>query len=230
MVINIIFLNINCIKFVKLFCFGGDFVVFVYPFLVSFMLIFISELGDKTQLLVLSFCTNNRIKNILLGVAIGTFFSHGMAILFGSAFGVLDNVFFNFYLKIFTYISFILLGIIGFLPERNKSNDSKCGFLQKMSNLKISCVFIVAISIFAGEIGDKTFLSSLGLGFQYPNSKFSLILGSICGMVFSNLIAIVLGKFLNSKFDKKYIKYISNLLFIIFGIIGIINFLFFYVQ
>ena len=54
---------------------------FIYPFIISFMLVFFSELGDKTQLLVLSFSTKDKAKNILLGVALGTFFSHGLAIL-----------------------------------------------------------------------------------------------------------------------------------------------------
>lgn len=196
---------------------------FVYPFLVSFIMVFISELGDKTQLLVLSFCSLDKTKNILIGVAIGTFFSHGIAILFGSAFSVLNNVFFDFYLKLFTYISFILLGIIGFLPEKENDNDSKVNFLYKISRLNISYIFIVALSIIVGEIGDKTFLASMGLGLQYPNSKFLLILGSICGMVFSNLLAIIFGKFISSKIDQKYIKILSNILFIILGSIGLLD-------
>ena len=42
----------------------------IYPFIISFMLVFFSELGDKTQLLVLSFSTKDKAKNILLGVAL----------------------------------------------------------------------------------------------------------------------------------------------------------------
>ena len=45
---------------------------FLYPFFISFILIFLSELGDKTQLLVLSFSTKDKAKNILFGVALGT--------------------------------------------------------------------------------------------------------------------------------------------------------------
>lgn len=43
---------------------------FIYPFIIAFILVFISELGDKTQLLVLSFSSKLKIKTILLGVAL----------------------------------------------------------------------------------------------------------------------------------------------------------------
>ena len=63
----------------------------IYPFLITFLFIFLSELGDKTQLLVLSFSTKGKASFVLLGVAIGTFFSHGLAILFGSKIAYFQN-------------------------------------------------------------------------------------------------------------------------------------------
>lgn len=201
---------------------------FIYPFFISFILIFLSELGDKTQLLVLSFSTKDKAKNILLGVALGTFFSHGLAILFGSKIGSFENETFQFYLEIFTYTSFLLFGIIGFLPKREKldENDSKSSILQKLSNIKMNYVIIIAISIIIGELGDKTFLASLGLGLQYPSYKISLILGSIAGMVSSNSIALFFGKFLGNKLNPKLIEILSNSIFIIFGLIGFLNIIF----
>lgn len=201
---------------------------FIYPFFISFILIFLSELGDKTQLLVLSFSTKDKAKNILLGVALGTFFSHGLAILFGSKIGSFENETFQFYLEIFTYTSFLLFGIIGFLPKREKldENDSQSSILQKLSNIKMNYVIIIAISIIIGELGDKTFLASLGLGLQYPSYKISLILGSIAGMVSSNSIALFFGKFLGNKLNPKLIEILSNSIFIIFGLIGFLNIIF----
>lgn len=201
---------------------------FIYPFFISFILIFLSELGDKTQLLVLSFSTKDKAKNILLGVALGTFFSHGLAILFGSKIGSFENETFQFYLEIFTYTSFLLFGIIGFLPKKEKlsENDSKSSILQKLSNFKINYIIIIAISIIIGELGDKTFLASLGLGLQYPSYKISLILGSIAGMVSSNSIALFFGKFLGNKLNPKLIEILSNSIFIIFGLIGFLNIIF----
>ena len=202
----------------------------ISTFFLSFFLVFLSELGDKTQLLVLSFSTKDRAKNILLGVAVGTFFSHGLAILFGSKLGVLENDTFKAYLEIFTYISFLAFGLIGFLPKKENiknTSSQKSSFLSKLSNFKISPFIIIAISIIIGELGDKTFLASLGLGINYPNCKISLILGSIMGMVLSNSLTLFFGRFLGNKFNPKIINILSNILFIVFGIVGLINSVFF---
>ena len=195
----------------------------VYPFLVSFILIFISELGDKTQLLVLSFSTKDKAKNILLGVALGSLFSHGIAIFFGSKLGSFQNETLQFYLEIFTYISFLLFGILGFIPEKEEDTSSpKTSFFQKISNFKLNYVFVIALNIALGELGDKTFLASVGLGLQYPNSKLPLVLGVVLGMVASNSIALFFGKFLGNKFNPKLIEFLSNLLFVLFGVVGLV--------
>ncbi len=198
----------------------------LYPLLLSFTIIFFAELGDKTQIMVLSFSTKSRMKHILLGIALGTFLSHGLAILFGSQLGSIHNENVSYYLNIFTYISFILFGILGFISMKNPSLDNienhKTGLISKLCNLKINYIFIIAFCILIGELGDKTFLSSIGLGIQYPEYKFSLIIGSILGMVCSNLLAIVFGKLLSMKFRQNIIEMISNSLFIAFGVIGLI--------
>ena len=81
---------------------------FIYPLFISFAIVFISELGDKTQLLVLSFSGKDKTFKILLGVAIGSFFSHGLAILFGSGLALLKNEFLHHLIEIITYSSFVL--------------------------------------------------------------------------------------------------------------------------
>lgn len=204
----------------------------LYPFFITFTLVFLSELGDKTQLLVLSFSTKNKMKHILLGVAIGTFFSHGFAILFGSKVAYFSSNAFQFYLKLFTYASFILFGLLGFLPKKTKNNHNlnvstihKSKFLENFSHLKLNCVLMVAFCILVGELGDKTFLASLSLGFEYPNSKLPLILGSVCGMVTSNLIAIFCGRLIGNHLKQNFIEVLSNFTFIIFGLLGFLHIL-----
>ena len=202
---------------------------FLYPFFVAFSMIFFAELGDKTQLLVLSFSAKNRAYKILLGVALGTFFSHGIAILFGSSLASFSSSFFQFYLKFFTYCSFIIFGIIGFFPEKkvsSSSSKSKVSFFNKLSHLSFGAVIIVAISIVIGELGDKTFLVSLGLGLEYPVYKFSLICGSILGMCMSNLLAIFCGKFLSKHLKPSFVSILSNIIFLVFGLFGMFSLFF----
>lgn len=198
---------------------------YLYPFLISFIMIFVAELGDKTQLLVLSFSGGVKTRNIILGIALGSFFSHGIAIIFGSRIGVLDNEFLHHIIEIITYSSFILMGILTLIPKKEKiSSDinKKEGILSKILGLNINYTFIIALSILVGEFGDKTFLASLGFGIQYPNYKFLLVLGAILGMIASDSIAIISGKFLSKYVSEEKMKIFSGILFLIFGLVGLI--------
>lgn len=195
----------------------------IYPFIIAFTLVFISELGDKTQLLALSFSSKLKISTILLGVALGSLFSHGLAILFGSFLGNIEDLKFQYFIKIITYISFIIFGIIT-LKSSNKDADSKSSNRNSFKN-NFQYILFIAFSIAVGEFGDKTFLASIGLGIQYPNYKIMLILGAIFAMVASDLIAILFGKFLSKKVSEKTMQTFSGILFLIFGFIGILNFI-----
>lgn len=197
---------------------------FVYPLITTFLLVFLSELGDKTQLLVLSYSTKSKAKNILVGVALGSFLSHGIAILFGSRLASLENQSFQYFLQLFTYFTFIFMGLWGFLPKFSKQSSNKSSFLNKISLYKLHYVFIIAFNIFVGEIGDKTFLAALGMGIQYPDYKIFLIIGSIMGMIVSNSIAIFFGKVLGRIVNQRFLEVLSNLLFIIFGVFGLLSF------
>ena len=134
--------------------------LYLYPFIIAFTFVFISELGDKTQLLTLSFASNLKTHIILLGVALGSLLSHGTAIIFGSFLGNIENSNFQYILKIITYLSFIVFGIIS-LTITQKSNIKK----EKTQNLKnnFNYILFIASSIAIGELGDKTFLASIGL-------------------------------------------------------------------
>lgn len=130
---------------------------YLYPFLVSFSFIFFSELGDKTQILVLSFSSKNKAMNILIGVAIGTLLSHGIAITFGSSISSISSGAFVSYLKFFTYLTFIIFGILGFKnlifkKSADKDSSSKDSIIRFLGSLFRNSIFIVAVTIGVGEI------------------------------------------------------------------------------
>ena len=194
----------------------------IYPLIIAFSIVFVSELGDKTQILVLSFASKSKTWLILTGVALGSLLSHGTAIIFGSFLGSINNELIQSALKILTYLSFILFGVIT-LRSKDEEKQKK----NKISSSKygIIIVFVIAFSILVGELGDKTFLASIGLGIQYTNAKIALIIGAILGMIASDAIAIFLGKIINKKLSNNMVQNFSGILFLIFGIIGILNFI-----
>lgn len=105
-----------------------------------------------------------KTRTILLGVALGSFFSHGIAILFGSALGGLGNSNLHDILEIITYSSFILIGIISlFFSKNDKKNNKDNNLIGKLSKYTINYSLIIGASIAIGEFGDKTFLASIGL-------------------------------------------------------------------
>lgn len=193
----------------------------ITPFLIAFAFVFLSELGDKTQLLILSFSTKLKTFIIIIGIALGSLFSHGVAILFGSTLGSIQESNIKYVIQVLTFLSFILIGLyILFLKKDNEENDKSS--LNFLSNLKMNYIFIIAFSIAIGELGDKTFLASIGLGVNYPNFKISLILGAVLGMIVSDCIAIFLGKLLSKKLNTNAINKLSGVLFLFFGIMGFI--------
>lgn len=197
--------------------------LFIYPFIIAFTIVFVSELGDKTQLLTLSFSSKLTPTTILLGVAIGSLFSHGIAILFGSFLGNVEDTTFQLIIKLITYLSFIIFGFITI-----KSNNPESKSSNNIKNFKniIGYIFFIAFSIAIGELGDKTFLASIGLGIQYPDYKIMLILGAVFAMIISDLIAIIFGKFLTKKISEELVQKFSGILFLIFGFFGLLSFSF----
>ena len=145
---------------------------------------------------------------------------------------------YNVHLVPVLFCTFLIFGIIGFIKLTNSlsadnsldteshshsNSSSKSRIITFVNSITRNCVLLVAASIVVGELGDKTFLASLGLGVQYPQFKFSLICGSIFGMVASNSIALFFGKWLGSKISPFAVELLSNIIFILFGFLGILS-------
>lgn len=195
----------------------------IYAIFIAFIMVFLSELGDKTQLLVLSFSTKQKTLTILLGVALGSFLSHGVAILFGSRLGLIEDSGMETILKWVTHLSFIIFGVITLWGKKEKHSEHKSNLLEKIGTIGLNYIFVIALSIAIGELGDKTFLASIGLGIQYPRQRLGLMVGAILGMVVSDLIAIFCGKIMRKKISEENMEKMSGILFLLFGVLGILG-------
>jgi putative Ca2+/H+ antiporter (TMEM165/GDT1 family) len=177
----------------------------IQEFIKTLFLIFIAEVGDKTQILLITCAARFSVVQVLIGIVIGVFLNHGLAILIGI---YISNIIATDFLEIVASIVFIIFGILSFIDdEKEKSNRHyfKCG-----------PILTVAGTFFLGELGDKTQLTAMTIAMEseYP---LCVLMGSVLGMVIVGLLGIIIGNALTKSVSSYIIKIISGLAFIAFG-------------
>lgn len=170
----------------------------------SFFLIFVAEMGDKTQIIAMTFATQYKIREVILGVIIGVFFNHGLAIILGRYLSTLIPMDF---LQIIAGFMFIIFGILALQDDDVKEDEKKKSY---------GPILTVALAFFVGELGDKTQLTAMTLSAEGSYPIFILV-GTILGMVATSSLGIFVGSKIGNKVPDLYIKIVSSIVFIFFG-------------
>lgn len=180
-------------------------------FLKTLLLIFIAELGDKTQLLVLSFAAKYKPKVVFLAVITSTIVLYLLAIGIGS---VIGNIIPMQYLRWIVSASFIGFGIWTLLEkEEDDEEEKKIG--------KFGPFLTVALAFFLAEMGDKTQLAAVSLTSEMPNAALYIWGGAIIGMILADGLAIILGTMLHKRLPHKAIRISAGIVFIGFGLFNL---------
>lgn len=175
-------------------------------FLQAFGLIFIAEMGDKTQIMAMAFATKYKVRSILAGVMIGSFLNHGIAILLGS---MLNRVIPIDGLQLVAGVLFVAFGLMSLSIVEDEENK---GFGKKYG-----AIITVAIAFFLGELGDKTQLTALTLSTQSAFPALTLA-GTVSGMVVVSSFGIFVGAKLGDRIPEHIIKIMAFMIFMIFGL------------
>lgn len=173
-------------------------------------LIFAAEMGDKTQILAMTFATKYTVSQVLIGVAIGAFFNHGLAVLLGSS---LANFISLDLLRLIAGIVFVAFAFWS-LIKREDDED------EEQQNKSLGPVFTVAMAFFIGELGDKTQLSAITLATSAQFPVF-ILAGTVLGMVLTSSIGIFVGSRMGKKIPELAMKIGSATVFLLFGIISL---------
>lgn len=179
-------------------------------FLEAFVLVFTAEIGDKTQLMLMTLSAQYTVLQMLLGILLGVLINHGAAVVIGCC---LSNVIQGELLQIFAGFIFIVFGIINIIFEDED---------EERKNFKFGPVITTALTFLIGEIGDKTQLTAMTLAMEstYP---LIILIGSVTGMLTIGLVGIIIGTSLTKRIPSNIIKIISGLVFIIFGLMRFIR-------
>jgi putative Ca2+/H+ antiporter (TMEM165/GDT1 family) len=173
----------------------------------AFFLIFIAEMGDKTQILAMAFATRFPVKKVLAGVFIGVLLNHGLGVIVGKY--ISDFLPTNI-IQIVAGVVFISFAFWTLKVEDDEDKDEE----QKY---KFGPVLTVALAFFIGELGDKTQLTAITLA---TNTSYPLAIlgGTVLGMIMTCSIGILIGKKLGDKVPEFIIKIIAAFVFMAFGI------------
>jgi len=177
-------------------------------FLVSFGFIFAAELGDKSQLMALTFATRFPMRVVLGGITLATAVVHAVSVAIGAALGAAlpDRP-----IKVIAAVAFVIFGLWT-LRGDSLSDDER----ERARDNTRSAFWLVTFVFFLAELGDKTMLATVTLATEH--GIFGTWLGSTVGMVAADALAIVIGRQLGARLPERFIKIAAAVLFFGFAL------------
>lgn len=180
-------------------------------FLIVLGTIFIAEMGDKTQLLLVAMANKYRISQILAGTWLATLLLNLLAVFVGAALSqYLD-------MRIIKVIAAAAFFWFAYSTLKGDDADEE----QKTSRSRFGPVLAIFGSFFAGELGDKTQLSAITLAAAYTQQSLAnaaaVFAGCTLGLILADLIGLITGLFLKSRMPTGVLNKISFVIFAAFG-------------
>jgi Ca2+/H+ antiporter, TMEM165/GDT1 family len=187
----------------------------VTAFLLSTGVIFVAELGDKSQLMAMTFAARYRARDVLIGITVATLIVHlasvwiGVAV--GSAFGDSQGV-----INIVAGVAFLLFA--GWTLRGDELTDEEAEKARRATGMAI---LAVGTAFFLAELGDKTMLATITLA--TTEGWFGTWIGSTLGMVLADALAIWVGYLLGKRLPDRAIRYGAAGAFVLFGVLLVVQ-------
>ena len=182
-------------------------------FLLSFGVIFLAELGDKSQLMAMAFATRYRAWIVLVAVTLATLLVHAGSVLLGSAFALVMP---TAAIQVAAGIAFLVFAAWTLRGDTlGEDDEGRAARTGRWAVLTIGTAFFLA------ELGDKTMLATITLA--TTEEPIGVWLGSTAGMVAADALAIGLGAILGTRLPERAIKLFAAAAFVVFGALLIVE-------
>jgi putative Ca2+/H+ antiporter (TMEM165/GDT1 family) len=187
----------------------------VYAFLLSTAVIFVAELGDKSQLMAMTFATRYRARDVLIGITVATAIVHLASVAIGytvgSAFGDYQG-----WISIAAGVAFLVFA--AWTLRGDELTDEEA---DKARTATGAALLAVGTAFFLAELGDKTMLATITLATK--ENWLGTWIGSTVGMVAADALAIGVGAVLGKKLPEKAIKIGATAAFVVFGLVLLVE-------
>jgi putative Ca2+/H+ antiporter (TMEM165/GDT1 family) len=173
----------------------------------AFGLTFIAELGDKTQIAILTLAARYGWLPVFVGAAGAFVLLDALAVTVGGVIGRYVPA------DIVRYVSaavFIIFGLLSFRREKEEEEET-----QKTARNPFLTAFLYVALL---ELGDKTQLSLVALTSRFK-MPFWVFLGGTAALVLTSFIGAIVGKWLARVVPMKWIRWASGAIFIAFGVL-----------
>lgn len=180
-------------------------------FFISTLVIFVAELGDKSQLVALWYATRYRWWIVLASVTVATLVVHLGSVFIGRAF---DEVLPERVLFAVVGLSFFAFGAWSIRGDRLDEPP------EGRALPALGSFGIVASSFFVSELGDKTQLATVTLAGDRPE-LIGVWLGSTLGMVLADALSIGIGIVAGRRLPQRTIGFVAAALFCAFGAVSL---------
>ena len=183
--------------------------------LLSTAVIFVAELGDKSQLMAMTFASRYRARDVILGITAATAIVHlasvGIGFWIGDAFSEYQG-----WISIAAGLAFLAFAAWTLRGDELTEDEA-----QKAKNASGRALLAVGLAFFLAELGDKTMLATITLAVDHD--WVGVWIGSTVGMVAADALAIVVGAVLGKKLPEKAIRYGAAAAFAVFAVVLLVE-------
>ena len=185
----------------------------MHAFLLSFGIIFVAELGDKSQLMALTFAARYKAITILAAITMATALVHLVSVLLGAAVGVaLPSR------TISVIAGFAFLGFAAWTLRGDELDEDESSRADRSTR---SVMVTVGVAFFLAELGDKTMLATVTLATDH--GLVGTWIGSTLGMVAADALAIAVGQQLGARLPERVIRIGAAATFVVFGVLLVVD-------
>lgn len=174
----------------------------------AFGVVFVAELGDKTQLLALGFGARHRLRTVALGLALGYGLANVVATVVGALLGATLPE-----RPIGIAAGLLFLGFAVWTLRGDVDDDGDDDQLLRTGGIVAS----IALSIAIAEMGDKTQLATAALAAR--NQPVGTWIGATAGATAAGVVGAVFGQRIGRRLSERALRYASAALFAVFGVI-----------
>ncbi len=182
--------------------------------LTVFLAVFVAEMGDKTQLLLIALTSKYKVRDILIGTTAAVMVLNALAVLAGA----LLNEFLSTHIwivKLIACLAFFYFSITSLLKDNDEEESS--GSKIKFAPLAVFCIFFIA------EFVDKTQLTAITFGATngLNLNAIGIWLASSLALLLADVIGLCAGYFLHGKTPDKFFNILAFIVFAVFGFVNL---------